>query len=548
MKKKIFYYGFLFLGLAACQHEEESIMDYSVVNGDKSDQLGNAKATTDCSNHVSHTQTDSDFFLLDQKTDLLWPGNILGSKTVKSGSPSSVPIYGKDRNPIEIKIDVVSGASTPTNRKITEPTPGKVQNNMNKILAEYYKSGASLPANFEVSISQIFNEEQLQLALNAGYAGPSVNVSGKLGVDFNTKKTKFAVTLKQRFFTISVAPKEGLSGDNGWFTKSVTPERLKPYVTDFKGSSSSLGDNPSAYITSVDYGRLFTIIYESDDDATDVEASLKFSYNAGIVSADADASAKYKKVMKNTSVKVKQLGGIPQDGLTATLAAFAKDTDMILDFIKKDTSPTLENPGYPISYKVNRVSDNTVFQVSQNISYTEKKSCSSIRIQPESVETKDLADHGTSGTELYGRITVDESIPGKDWRRVKELNWGYLNNPQIPVDHYPFSTRNAIQILNGQFIDVNLPEKPGSRFRITVETSECNDNCNTDVFNLTRAVTYVFEYSPTTQKWENEKDEHITVGSSIDKKQRISTWQSMPDRSDSTFRGAVKVNIALHQF
>ncbi|WP_062056934.1 thiol-activated cytolysin family protein [Aquimarina longa] len=547
MKKKVFYYGFLFLGLVACQHEEESITEYSVINDGKLDRSVNAKAATDCSNHISHTQADSDFFLIDRKTDLLWPGNIVGSQTVKSGSPSSVPIYGKDRNPIEIKIDVVSGTSVSTNRKINEPTPGKVQNNMNKILEEYYKSGAGLPANFEVSISQIFNEEQLQLAINAGYAGPSVSVSGKLGVDFNSKKTKFAVTLKQQFFTISVAPKEGLSGNNGWFTKSVTPERLKPYITDFKGNNSNLGNNPSAYITSVDYGRLFTVIYESDDKATDVEASLKFAYNSGIVSADAEASAKYKKVMKNTSVKVKQLGGVPQDGLTATLAAFAKDTDKILDFIKKDTSPTLENPGYPISYKVNRVSDNKVFQVSQNISYTEKKSCSSIRIQPESVETRDLADHGTSGAELYGRITVDESIPGKgDWRRVKELNWGFLNNPQIPVDHYPLhSTPKPIQILNGQFIDVNLPEKPGYRFRITVKTSECDDNCNTDVFNLTRAVTYVFEYNPITQKWENEMDKHITVGNSIDTKRRISTWQSMPDRGAG---GAVKVNIALHQF
>jgi len=361
---------------------------------------------------VSFNQTDSDFFLVNPNGSLLWPGNIVGARTIQDGAPASVPIYGESRNDLEIGLTVISGTTASTSTLIEQPTPGTVRNELNSILNNYYNSGASFPAAFDVSIERIHNSSDLQLALNAGYSGYGVEVAGQLGVNFNEKKTRFAVTLQQRFFTATVTPKAGLIGSNGWYNISVSPDDLENYVTDYQDVATH-EVNPSAYIESVTYGRLFTLIYESTESARNVSAALQFAYTGSIGNITADVKSQYNETLNKATVKVKQIGGNAQTGISAGLQAIAGNLTGINAFLEKGANVSTTNPGYPISYKVNYVSNNRPFKVTSNVSYTQLN-CElvdrrKVRFNPLSVSTNYWGyDHGTSGLELFGDFKIQK--------------------------------------------------------------------------------------------------------------------------------------------
>ncbi|WP_108867585.1 thiol-activated cytolysin family protein [Aquimarina aquimarini] len=509
----------------------DGISHLVITEGNKESNAKKSLVEENCvTKDVSFDQSDSDFFLLDPNSSLLWPGNLLASRTIQEGAPVSIPIYGQSRNPVELRVNVLSGTSSSTYRKVEAPTPGKVQDNLNEILNKYYESNASFPASFEVSIERIHSEKQLQVALKAGYSGPSVNLSGKMGVDFNKQKTRFAVTLKQQFFTASVTPKENIIGQYGWLKEDVSPERLTNYVTDYKDVPVDQA-NPSSYIESVSYGRLYTMIYESDASALEVEAALKFAYK-GIGSANASVSTRYKEIFESANVKVKQLGGNPESGISSSLSALANDLEGVVGFLAKGANVSRQNPGYPISYKVNYVFGNRTFNIIQNIAYT-VKNCDlveyeKIRIDPTNVSLHQGSDHGTSGAELFGRLYVEkyDAALGSWYKTAKKIKWGY-GIEHTTKDYYPLYGGKR-EIASGEVIDFNVRSAIGERFRVVSEVGECDDKCfpNSDISNGGKR-SIVYEYDASKKKWVDidrhnsfVDESNRTVGPSLEKR----TW------------------------
>ncbi|CAL2075447.1 thiol-activated cytolysin family protein [Tenacibaculum sp. 190524A02b] len=477
---------------------------------------------------VSFTQTDSDFFILDANSSLLWPGNLVAARSVQEGAPTSIPISGEDRNPVEVRVNVLSGTSASTSRTIKDPTPGKVQDNLNAILNAYYKSQANFPASFDISIQRIHDEKQFQLSLNAGYSGPSVNVAGSFGVDFSRQKTRYAVTLKQRFFTASVSPKEGVIGKNGWFNENVTPERLNPYVTDYLNVSEGQ-QNPSAYIESVTYGKLYTLIYESSSSALEVEAALNFAYKSIGTNVNADLKASYSSIFNESTVKVKQLGGSATSGIASSLAAMANNLDRVVDFLKEGAEVSINNPGYPISYKVNYTFDNRPFKVSSNLEYI-KKDCDLVYYDNLRVDPTDVAlygtDHGTSGGELFGRIYVEkyDRELGTWYSAGRKLYWGYGIESHIGRDYYKFGQKRTVA--DGKVIDFKVRARAGERFRVVSIVGECDSECY--VYRDGSMGSNEYEYNPNLKKWvdytrHNPYVENYTVGDSFHNR----TWNGV---------------------
>ncbi|WP_108807305.1 thiol-activated cytolysin family protein [Aquimarina spinulae] len=489
---------------------------------------------------ISFDQNDSNFFLLDPNGSLLWPGNLLASRTIQEGSPSSIPIDGEYRNPIEVRINVLSGTPSFTSRTINAPTAGKVQDSLNAILNNYYDSGANFPASFQISIERIHNEQQLQVALKAGYSGPSVDVSGQLGINFNQKKTRYAVTLQQRFFTTSVSPKNKIIGKNGWFNNRVSPQDLNDYVTDYQNVSNDK-KNPSSYIESVTYGRLYTLIYESKEKALNVEAALKFAYK-GIGNADSELETRYKKVFRNANVRVKQLGGNPADGIASSLSGLANNLDGVVNFLAKGANVSRQNPGYPISYKVNYVKNNRAFKVSQNIKY-EVTNCDlvnyeTIRIDPLDAAVHEGSDHKTGGAELFGRLYVEKyDRKNRRWYLVdQKIHWGYTIDHQN-TNHFPTKghiNKRKKEIGKGQVIDFKVKTGSNQRFRVVSEIGECDASCYPWSDTASGGRRYiVYQYNTTSKKWvdykkHNKAVSNYTIGTSFNQR----TWNGARSKAN----------------
>ncbi|WP_375605028.1 thiol-activated cytolysin family protein [Flavobacterium davisii] len=305
-----------------------------------------------------YNKTFDNFSKLGSGSHLLWPGNLIQGGTVVSGNLASIPIDESGRNKIEVKVDAFSSnLSKPSSLVIENPTPGKVQSALEKIIDGYYTSGTKFSANYAVEIQRTYDSKQLQVALGVGYTGPAVGLSASLGINFKKNKTYYAVTLKQKFFNVSVSAKPGLQGDFGWIKMDYPKAEFDKYIG---------ANNPAAYIASVTYGRLYTLVYESDENSFEMEQALNFAYKNPGAKITVDQKLKYASTLQNTKVYAKQLGGNATGGLDAAFGAFAGNFEKVREFVVNGAEVSKENPGYPIEYTAVNIESNLDVTINVN--------------------------------------------------------------------------------------------------------------------------------------------------------------------------------------
>lgn len=303
-------------------------------------------------------KTFGNFSKLGTGSHLMWPGNLIQGSTIATGNLGSIPVDASGRNSIEVKVDAFSSSSSsPSSLNVENPTAGKVQGALEKIIEGYYTSGTKFPANYTIDIKRTYDSKQLQVALGVGYTGPAIGLSGSFGIDFKKNKTYYAVTLKQKFFNVSVSAKPGLQGDFGWIKKEYPRSEFDKYIGV---------DNPAVYISSVTYGRLYALVYESDESSLEIEQALNFAYKNPTANITVDQKIKYANTLQNTRVYVKQLGGNATSGLESSLGAFAGNFDKVRDFIVKGAEVSKENPGYPIEYTAVNIESNLDVTINVN--------------------------------------------------------------------------------------------------------------------------------------------------------------------------------------
>ncbi|MGG5506257.1 MULTISPECIES: thiol-activated cytolysin family protein [unclassified Myroides] len=284
-------------------------------------------------------------------THLMWPGNLIQGQSIKTGALAAIPIGENGRNPIEVKVDAFSSNTTiSSSQVIANPTAGRVQNALEIALDSYYSSDTKFPANYTIDIQRAFSSSQLQLALNVGYTGGTgVSLGASFGIDFNMNKSYYAVTLKQKFFTVSVYPKSTLQGDLGWVKADYPSNELDKFMGK---------DRPPVYISSVSYGRLYTLVYESSESSMELEQALNFAYKNPTIELTAEQKLKYAKTLSSSRVYVKQLGGNATSGALTAFESQAGNFESIRNFVVNGAEVSKQNPGYPIEYAAVHVGSN----------------------------------------------------------------------------------------------------------------------------------------------------------------------------------------------
>jgi len=321
------------------------------------DQNGNqVDSTTWLEQNVSYSasQNPDTYMMFNPQASVLWPGNLVQGNSIASGVPNSVPISNRASG--NITLGILSGDSAGTANKfyrtIDQFQYSTVNQAMNSILSGYH---GGTPGKYSYSMEQVYSASQLNFDLSLGYTGPSVSASGQIGVSFSSTKTYFAVKLTQQFFTMVYDDPQGPSGV---FGPGFTANQLAPYTG---------AGNPVCYISSVTYGRIYILIYESTASAQDLNAALSFAYNGGVASGNVQSTADFSKVMSQTTAQVLQIGGDPQAGLDA---ATALSYDKINSFLTLGADFSSTNIGEPISYTVKYLKDASLVRMNSVMQYT----------------------------------------------------------------------------------------------------------------------------------------------------------------------------------
>ena len=422
----------------------------------------------------------------------IYVGAILNPESIIEGEPTDVPIFDDKRNSITVRIDGQSGVPFKTEREVKAPRPAKIGDAVNEILHKFYEDGSALPGEFEVSIEEVHGTEQLQAALDIGYSGPVNKFSSSLGVELKSDQTAVAVKLKQKFYSVSVTPKLGLIGEDGWYSNKLGKKEVVRLMKKYAGTKDPV------YVNKVTYGCLYSLVYQSSSSAADLKAALNYAYKGAVAGVDASLKAKYKTTLENTEVTVKQIGGNSSDAFKTVLFAHSKKIDEIVNSLSNHLDPGKNNPGEIIGYETKKISDNKVHSINTTYNSVKKGRCQKIVIDPTTLYY-DGGDHGTGGSEFYGDFIVEElDVETGNWDPISNrLKWGFGNDVNIKRDHFTYGEKH--EYTNGNDLVFDITKEEGKRFRIVSTLGECDDDCP----NETQYI--VYEYVAKQDKWLEHK-------------------------------------------
>jgi len=291
------------------------------------------------------TKAPDKFPLFDPNSEVVWPGNLLQGKSLGAATPEPIPVR---RGSGTVVLTLMTGAEQGVSRHVDELSMHQVYDASNAILAV---APDVIPARFTFTMERVDSETQLRAAADVSFSGWGADVAASLSFSRDQSYNRFLVRLQQSFYTIAVEPP--LSPADA-FAPDVTAEDLAEHV----GSG-----NPATFVSSVTYGRVFYLLFESTERVNRMETALNASFSGWGVDVGANASANYVGNLSELRVKAFALGGDAGDAIYAITNSF----DDLKEFLAR--GGTLQT-GVPISYVVRSVRHpEKVVKVALNDSY-----------------------------------------------------------------------------------------------------------------------------------------------------------------------------------
>jgi len=337
------------------------------------------------------------FPLYNTNASVIWPGNLLQGKTLDNATPSDIVVK---RAGGTITYNLVTGNPVATD-SVNVIDQGTVQQAMNNIIAQ---NGDITPANFTLDVVAVNSSEELAVEMGLKASTLTTKVSSDFSLNTSEETSSVLVKLTQQYYTMSYVKPTSLEEV---FDPSVTPNQLATFIQP---------DNPATFISSVTYGRIFYMLYESTASAQDMEAALRGSYSAvaGKVSGSVDIQSL--KEYNNLTVKVIAYGGDSEGTLNAVGAIFGgpdadptETVDNLEDIVKRLAESSDIAGGLPLSYVVNSLEDPSQV-VSSNLAtrYT-VKNCELKGVLPPQVYLK-LVDHFEDGIGAATQVSLSNVI------------------------------------------------------------------------------------------------------------------------------------------
>ena len=396
----------------------------------------------------SASENPNQFMMFDPLASVLWPGNLVQGNSIASGVPNSIPISPDKRKLGSISLAIVSsdvnGATNKYYREV-EMSLSRVNQAMNEILSGY-QGGTAAKYNF--SMDNIYSESQFASSLGAGFsvkfATGSMGATSSFGIDWSKKLTRVAVKLYQQYFTMTYDDPHGVAGV---FNSNITLDD----VVNYTGNG-----NPMCYISSVTYGRIYILVYESTASERELNAALNFAYKGYSTSGYVENETHYKDIMEKTSVRLMQIGGDPESGLSTATAA---DIGKIQDFLTKGANFSAQSVGAPLSYTIKYLKDAKLVRMNNTLEY-EVEQCVAVSSEKEFVESDFTVYFNTLNTYIYSNVysfTFYSSIEVGIYNKETDVSTVIWKSPTDDNSQYQYLGTLPNKTQKSFYLDWNVP-------------------------------------------------------------------------------------------
>ncbi len=333
---------------------------------------------------------------LDPTTDVIFPGAILKGETIPTGE--YVPIVA-NRAPITLSASLTNISGSPV-VEVTDPKLSTVRESIKTGILDQEVTG-STAAKVNFSISEVYSEEHLKLAMGANYRSAATKVSASFDFSKSTYQYKYVMKYFQVYYTIDMDPPQN-------------PSDLFTNVPDL----NSLGSTSPVYVATVTYGRMVIYTIESNYSKTEVDAAFKASFG----SSDGSIDAEYEKVISESDIEALVIGGSGADA-----AQTVNGPADVYKYISNGGDYSKESPGAPLSYKLRYLKQGTpIARVVLSSEYP-VRNCDLaypvFTIELDYLKCTGCQDGDGSAAELFGRLTA--TLYSNGAQKGGKVAWDY---------------------------------------------------------------------------------------------------------------------------
>ncbi|MDT7829557.1 thiol-activated cytolysin family protein [Pricia sp. S334] len=334
---------------------------------------------------------------LDPTTDVIFPGAILKGETIPTGE--YVPIVA-DRAPITLSASLTNISGSPV-VQITDPKLSTVREGIKTQILDQEVTGATA-AKVNFSISEVYSEEHLKLAIGVNYRSAVQKVSGSFDFSKSTYQHKFVLKYFQVYYTIDMDPPKN-------------PSDLFTSVPDI----NSLGSTSPVYVATVTYGRMVIYTIESNYSITEIDTAFKAALDPG---NEGSVDTEYENVISESKVEALVIGGSGSDA-----AQTVNGPADVYQYISNGGDYSKDSPGAPLSYKLRYLKQGTpVARVVLSSEYPVRQcdlAFPVFSIELDYLECTGCQDGDGSEAELFGRLTA--TLFSNGTQKGGKVAWDY---------------------------------------------------------------------------------------------------------------------------
>lgn len=311
-----------------------------------------------------HNKIEAQFesmIAFDPNKQALWPGSIIQCKDLPNGilTPLAFP-----RTSLEIGITNLLGSNVNTLDTIVQkPSFTRMNTVLNRMITQDWDKDAIARMEASAYVVQTVEQSLLDLGISAHYS--NFATAGGLFSNHTANSFSYVVKFTQNYYSVTCNPPVLPTSFFDLSDQSLQNSGLT--IEDFK--SVIQPNNPPAYISTVNYGRMLIFVFTVSNASEQEKAWLKASFNSLAGGASITLSQEQRKTIEKCSINFIVLGGTGNDGANViSLKDSIKDkADLIAKFIR-DGANSYKN-AVPISYVANYLKDNSLARVSSATEY-----------------------------------------------------------------------------------------------------------------------------------------------------------------------------------
>ncbi len=304
-----------------------------------------------------------DVAILRPVAGVIYPGAlVVGNQDMLDGAPNPISI---DRAPVTLTLDL-PGIGSNGVIEIDDPNNANVQIGIDEALDWWnnnaYQNGYVNASNSSYQAATSYSSTQLSLDIGLNTAWATGAIASQMELETNTERRVASMVFKQVFYTVTINTPESIN-PAGVFGPNVSLEDVQAIINE---------DNPAAYVSSVNYGRIIMLRMETTNMNTDISLEAVMQYATGVNETDIDIDSNFEEVLDESIINIITIGGNAEVSSSAVNAANISEGPGSLNYIitGENAVYSTTNPGVPIAYTIRYLDDNSIAKMGYTTDYT----------------------------------------------------------------------------------------------------------------------------------------------------------------------------------